>query len=132
MKIISIQSRNRMNSKFKQVISAEALCHKNFTFYKKADLNKNRKINVNAIQTVFGVWLTLMIFHHVYLNKSLDPMTMVFYRQSRSLNSLSTTTTNHRNHPPTNNFRLNSDGADGGPRSLVCVRLTLRSAPHRH
>ena len=25
-----------------------------------------------------------------------------------------------------------SDGADGGPRSRLCARLTLRSAPHRH
>ena len=25
-----------------------------------------------------------------------------------------------------------SAGADGGPRSRVCARLTLRSAPHRH
>ena len=25
-----------------------------------------------------------------------------------------------------------SASADGGPRSLVCARETLRSAPHRH
>jgi hypothetical protein len=27
---------------------------------------------------------------------------------------------------------LNSASADGGPRSRVCARETLRSAPHRH
>ena len=31
----------------------------------------------------------------------------------------------------TNLYQI-SAGADGGPRSRVCARLTLRSAPHRH
>ena len=30
------------------------------------------------------------------------------------------------------NLLINSAGADGGPRSRVCARLTLHSAPHRH
>ena len=33
---------------------------------------------------------------------------------------------------PSLNYECNSASADGGPRSRVCARETLRSAPHRH